>query len=232
VSRADAPPPRAVLLDALGTLIELHPPAPRLRAELARRYHVSLSEVDAERAIAAEISFYRHHLDEGRDEESLVQLRLRCAETLREAIPAAARRRLPGAEPLVDTLLASLHFDPYPDVRPALVDYRARGLRLVVVSNWDVSLHAVLRNLALRPLIDGVLTSAEAGARKPAPAIFEQGLRLAGVSAGEAVHVGDSLEEDVAGARAAGIEPVLVRRDGRPGPEGIRTITGLGQPIL
>jgi len=43
------------------------------------------------------------------------------------------------------------------------------------------------------------------------------------------VHVGDSLEEDVVGARAAGIEAVLLRRDGRPGPSGVRTIASLAE---
>ena len=57
--------------------------------------------------------------------------------------------------------------------------------------------------------------------------MFEQALRLAGAAAGEAVHVGDSVEEDVDGARAAGIDAVLVRRDGSPGPEGVRTIRAL-----
>ena len=95
-----------------------------------------------------------------------------------------------------------------------------------MVSNWDVSLHDVW-TLGLAPLLDGVVTSAEVGARKPDAAIFARALEIAGVRAEQAVHVGDSLEEDVAGARAAGIEPVLIRRDGSPGPPDTRTITNL-----
>ena len=101
--------------------------------------------------------------------------------------------------------------------------------RLVVVSNWDVSLHEVLARLELAPLLDGVVTSAEIGARKPAAAIFERALGAWAPGRADAIHVGDSVEEDVAGARAAGIEPVLVRRDGRPGPDGVRTITTLSE---
>jgi putative hydrolase of the HAD superfamily len=217
----------AILLDALGTLVELEPPAPRLRAELAERFGVEISETDAQRAIAAEISFYRAHLDEGRDEQSLAELRARCAGELREAMPEHARRRLPPSTELVETLLASLRFSLYPEVSAALADFHARGLRLVVVSNWDVSLHGVVRSLGLSPMLDGVLTSAESGSRKPSPQIFEAALQLAGVAAAGAIHVGDSVEEDVLGARAAGIEPVLVRRDGGPGPKGVRTISSL-----
>jgi HAD superfamily hydrolase (TIGR01509 family) len=66
-------------------------------------------------------------------------------------------------------------------------------------------------------LVDDVVTSAEAGAAKPDPAPFRAGLEAAGVSAAEAVHVGDSRENDVAGAAAAGIRALLVDRDGGRG---------------
>ncbi len=145
---------------------------------------------------------------------------------LREALPGEPKLEL---DPLVEALLASLHFTAFTDARPALGQARARGQRLVVVSNWDVSLHGVLRALELEPLLDGVVTSAGAGARKPAPAIFEHALALIGASPDEAIHVGDSLEEDVAGARAAGIRPVLIRRDGGAGVVGVRTISTLAE---
>ena len=217
--------PAAILLDALGTVVALEPPAPHLRVELWRRFGLEVSEGQAERAIAAEIAYYRAHLDEGRDQAGLEALRRRCAGVLLSELPGADL----DLDSLVDALLASLRFVAFPDVRPALVTARSRGQRLVVASNWDVSLHGVLRALKLEPLLDGLLTSAEVGARKPAPAIFEQALALAGVAPGEAVHVGDSLDEDVAGARAAGIEPVLIRRDGGPPVTEVRTISSLAE---
>ncbi len=220
--------PAAILLDALGTLVALEPPAPVLRAELLARFAFEVREEEAARAIAAEITFYRAHLDEGRDEPGLRELRRRSAEVLRSALPGDAADRL-ALDPLVDALVASLHFTPFPDVRPALEAARRRGQRLVVVSNWDVSLVGVLRALELEPLLDGIVTSAGAGARKPAPAIFEQALELAGVPAGDAIHVGDTLDEDVAGARAAGIEPVLIRRAAAPAVPGVRTISSLAE---
>jgi len=218
-------PPAVILLDALGTLVALEPPAPRLRIELAERFGLEVSEEQAARAIAAEIAYYRAHLDDGRDPEALRGLRRRCAGALRSALPAAGLEL--ELDPLVEALLASLHFTAFADARPALEAARTRGQRLVVVSNWDVSLHGVLRALELEPLLDGIVTSAGAGARKPARAIFEQALVLAGGRPGEAIHVGDSLDEDIAGARAAGIEPVLIRRDGGAGVAGVRTISTL-----
>ena len=218
---------RAVLLDALGTLLELEPPAPRLRTELVRRFGVEISETDAQRAIAAEIAYYRAHLDEGRHAVALAALRRRCAEALREGLPDDERIAAIDNEALTGALLASLRFQPFADVRPALAAARAAGRRLVVVSNWDVSLNEALDQLGLTRMLDGVVTSAAFGARKPSPAIFEYALGLAGVGASEAIHIGDSLAEDIAGARAAGIEAVLIKRDGDPGPPGVRTITTL-----
>jgi putative hydrolase of the HAD superfamily len=225
-----------VLLDALGTLLALEPPAPRLRAQLADRFGVELSLEAAQAAIAAEIGYYRAHLQDGRDGASLAALRLRCAQVLREALPGDARARLPDREPLVETLLASLHFDPFPDACSALPRLRDGGARLVVVSNWDVSLHEVLERVGIATSVDAIVTSAEAGARKPDPAIFARALELARAAAGEAIHVGDSPGEDVAGARAAGIEPVLIRRAGGTSttgapPAGVRTIASLDELV-
>jgi len=217
--------PTAILLDALGTLVALDPPAPRLRDELARRFGLEVSEREAAHAIAAEIAYYRAHLDDGRDEPGLQALRRRCAGVLREALPPAGLE----LEPLLDALLASLRFAAFADARPALEAARSRGQRLVVASNWDVSLHGVLRTLELEPLLDGIVTSAEVGSRKPAPAIFERALALVGARADEVIHVGDSLDEDVAGARAAGIDPVLVRRGPGPPVSGVLTISSLDE---
>jgi putative hydrolase of the HAD superfamily len=104
---------------------------------------------------------------------------------------------------------------------------RARGVRLVVVSNWDVSLHERLDELGLAPLLDGAVASAELGAAKPDPAIFHHALAIAGVPAGRAWHAGDSPEADVAGARAAGLVPVLVARHGEPAPPGVAVVRSL-----
>jgi putative hydrolase of the HAD superfamily len=216
-----------LLVDALGTLLALEDPAPRLQAELARRFGAQVSEVAARDAIAAEIAYYRSHFDEGRDPASLADLRGRCAEALRSVLPADGRLSGVGTAELTEALLASLHFSAFDDARPALELARARGQRVIVVSNWDVSLEEVLSRVGLAAHLNAVVTSASVGVRKPAVAIFERALALAGARAHEAVHVGDSVEDDVAGAQAAGIEPVLVRRDGGAGPPGVRTIATL-----
>ncbi|HZE06997.1 MAG TPA: HAD-IA family hydrolase [Solirubrobacteraceae bacterium] len=224
-----APPRRALLIDGLGTLVALQPPAPALARALIVRHGVEVSEAEAGRALAAEIAFYRAHMGAGRDADSLSALRHRCAEVLREALPSSERLSAVGPEAMTDTLLSALRFEPYPDVRPALIRARRRGAHVVVVSNWDVSLLEVLELAGLAPLLDGVVTSAAVGAAKPAPAVFEHGLALAGVPAAGALHVGDSLAEDVQGARECGIRAVLLARGEREAPAGVTVISGLHQ---
>lgn len=227
--RPTRPPRTALLLDALGTIVALAPPAPRLRAELAARFGLELTGEQAQRGLAAEISYYRAHLQDGRDAASLGALRHRCGEVLRDALPRSHRLAAIAPAELTEALLASLCFSPFPDALGALRAARARGERVVVLSNWDVSLRDVLGQFELSECLDGIVTSAEVGARKPAPAVFAAALALAGAEAGGATHVGDSLEEDVAGARATGIEAVLIRRSGEPGPTGVRTISNLAE---
>jgi putative hydrolase of the HAD superfamily len=215
---------RAVLLDALGTLVELRPPAPSLRAAIAARTGVDVGLEAAERGFAAEIAHYLANHMRGSDRESLELLRDECAEAMRVAI---GRPELDHAT-VRAAMLEALAFEPFADVEPALVALRGRGLRLVVVSNWDCSLAEWLDRAGIGGLVDATVSSAVVGAAKPAPAAFEAGLELAGCSAAEAVHVGDSVENDVAGARAAGLRAILVQRAGAA-PEGIETVRSLGE---
>ena len=109
-------------------------------------------------------------------------------------------------------MLDSIRFDAYPDAAPALRDLRARGIRLVVASNWDCSLPEVLEQAGLGALVDGVVSSAMVGAAKPDPALFEAALRVAGCAPDRTLHVGDSRSKDVAGAAGAGVAAVLLDR--------------------
>jgi putative hydrolase of the HAD superfamily len=215
---------RAVLLDALGTLVELQPPAPRLR-RLLRESGFEVTEEQAAAGFAAEIAYYlAHHLD-GSDRERLERLRDRCADEMLRALAvpgldhATARR----------AMLGSLEFTAYPDVLPALGELREHGIRLVIASNWDCSLPDWLRPTGILELVDGVVTSAEVGAGKPSPRVFQRALAMAGVDVREALHVGDKVDNDVEGAAAAGVRSVLLQRDGDapPGVESIRSLSEL-----
>jgi putative hydrolase of the HAD superfamily len=205
-----APALRAVLIDALGTLVALAPPGPMLVAALRERHGIELDQAQAERAFAREMAYYREHHHEARDERSLVELRRRCAQVLAGELPG--RVVALGEEGLVELLLAALHFSPQPDAERALQALQGSGLKVIAVSNWDCSLPAVLGRIGLGGSLDGVVTSGELGVRKPDPRIFAAALELVGAEASAAVHVGDSIANDVHGALAAGIAAVLLRR--------------------
>ena len=216
----------AVLLDALGTLVELETPWPHLERELAAR-GVVVDIEDARAAMLAEMAYYRAHHDEARDWAGLKDLRLRCAAVVQESLGTS----LPLAD-VQDALLAAVRFRAYPEVPAVLERLRAGGARLAVVSNWDVSLHDVLERTELRGRVDAVVISAEVGVAKPDPAIFRIALEQLGAKANDAVHVGDSVEHDIAGARAAGLEAVFVARNGAQAPDGVRVVTSLDGLLL
>jgi putative hydrolase of the HAD superfamily len=195
------PTTKAVFLDALGTMVELEPPWVGLRAALGN----GIPDQRLVAAVRAEMAYYKAHSDEGRDAESLADLRRRCAELLSREL---------GTEVSAEMLVDSIRFAAYPDAAPALRRLREAGLTLICVSNWDISLEQVLDRCGLAELLDGAVSSAAAGARKPDPAIFDSALELAGCEASEAIHVGDTREEDVEGAEAAGIRVLLLDRDG------------------
>ena len=96
------------------------------------------------------------------------------------------------------------------DVRPALAALRARGLRLVVVSNANGRLHHLFDRIGLLDAFDFVFDSHHEGVEKPDPRYFEIALARSGATAASTIHVGDLYHVDVVGARAAGITPVLL----------------------
>jgi putative hydrolase of the HAD superfamily len=217
---------RAVTIDALGTLVHMQPPGPRLRDRLLERAGVEVSEEQATAGFAAEISYYLDHHLEGGDPESLDALRDRCASVLRTAL---------GIEDVDlgvvrEAMLAALHFEAFDDAAPALSELRSRGLRVVAASNWDSSLPEVLERTGLAPLLDGVVSSAAAGAAKPNPAVFEAALEIAGSAPADTLHVGDRLDKDVHGALALGMQAALIARDGEQSAEaGVPVITTLAE---
>lgn len=81
---------------------------------------------------------------------------------------------------------------------------RAAGLRIGVLSNWDLRLRGLLAGLGVDGELDGVVVSAECGLEKPDPRIFQHAARVLGVEPAAMLHAGDDEHDDVDGARAAG----------------------------
>ena len=104
------------------------------------------------------------------------------------------------------------HFELYDDVLPVLDVLRRAGVRIGLVSNTSRDLDAFVRHFGIT--VDAWLSSGTHGKVKPSPLIFAAALDLLGVPASEAVMVGDSLQDDIEGARACGIRAILVDRAG------------------
>jgi putative hydrolase of the HAD superfamily len=109
------------------------------------------------------------------------------------------------------------------------------GKRLAVVSNWDSRLFHRVEGLGLNGYFEFVLASAVVGCSKPGRRIFDEALRRMGTGADRAVHVGDSLEDDIRGAAGAGIAGILVDRHHpmhggrREVPSGVKVIGHLDE---
>ncbi|MBI4115252.1 MAG: HAD-IA family hydrolase [Candidatus Omnitrophica bacterium] len=103
----------------------------------------------------------------------------------------------------------------FPDVLPSLKELKRKRKILGVVSNWDSRLFGICRDLGLNDYFDFVLASAVVGSAKPSPKIFQEALKHAQVEPGEALHVGDSIEDDILGAQKAGVHALFLDRKGR-----------------
>lgn len=175
----------AVTVDAYGTLLELRDPVSSLA-----RATPSFPREAIEQAFRAEVDYYKEHSLDARDEASLAELRAACARVFNQAL---------GSSLTPDEFMSALEFTWIGGAVEAVQLLRARGLVVAVVSNWDLSLHE-----RLAPLGIPVVTSADAGARKPDPAVFRLALERLEVRPERTLHVGDTAADDE-GAQAAGI---------------------------
>jgi HAD superfamily hydrolase (TIGR01509 family) len=96
----------------------------------------------------------------------------------------------------------------------AVLEYLKPRFNIALITNWDHApwIYRLLSEHEIGGYFDSVLVSDEVGASKPDPRIFRAALEGTGLEPHEVVHVGDS-PEDVKGAMAAGIQPILISRD-------------------
>ncbi len=124
----------------------------------------------------------------------------------------------------------------YPDVVPALAALKRQRLVVALITNFDQRVFSLVEALGLGDYIDSVTIPALAGAAKPDPAIFRYALDRHRLEAARAVQVGDSISDDVGGARAAGFKAVLLDRKGRlagrPVPAGTVVIRSLDELVV
>ena len=207
---------RAVLLDAVGTLLRPHEPVGETYARVAAAHGVRLPGWRLEdgfrriHAKAPPMVFPDAHPDAVPDLER-EWWRMRVRETFRATDQMA---RFADFDRFFHALFA--HFgtadawEALPGAATALSALRGEGRRLAVASNFDHRLPAILQALDLLPFFELVWGPREARAVKPEPAFFARLLARLEVHADEAVHVGDDPEDDVEGARRAGLRVVAI----------------------
>ncbi len=208
---------RAVLFDFYGTLVSAIDVGPTRAEVLAHRGYLLTEE-----ALQAyfEIIDALDNLDHREHSKSrghyLAWERWRLSEMVRQCGVSDG-----DIETLVDELYASsksLTLQPYDEVHEVLQTVRARGMSVAICSNWDWDLDLAVELVGLSDLVDVAVTSAQAGARKPHPRIFASTLGALGISAADALFVGDTWRADVEGPLAVGLRAVhLWRRERRLG---------------
>jgi putative hydrolase of the HAD superfamily len=202
-------PVRAIVFDVDFTLAR---PGPDLGPEgyerLGARYGLTLDPAryaDARRAALVDL---KRHPELDHDEEIWIRFTQRIIEGMGGAGDTyAAACEMEGA------WAHAHHFELYEDAIPTLEALRDRGLKLGLLSNSARDLDEFVGHHRLT--VDAVLTSRAHGKTKPHEAIFRRMLELLDVVAGDAVMVGDTIEDDVEGATAVGMRAVLVDREGR-----------------
>jgi HAD superfamily hydrolase (TIGR01509 family) len=154
----------------------------------------------------------RRHIKENieyRTHEGLADFKRRNAERTAGELGIEA-----PAEVLTEVADSRISFNPYPESVAVLRRLKALGLKLYVVSNWDILLAEVLGALGWMQYFDGIVASALLGIEKPDPRIFGEALRISGVRRERVIHVGNDPVADIHGAAVAGIDTVLVDREG------------------
>jgi FMN hydrolase / 5-amino-6-(5-phospho-D-ribitylamino)uracil phosphatase len=201
---------RAVLFDVDFTIAK---PGPLLGPEgyrdAGRRFGLELVPDRYAEARAAALLDLHHHPQLDHDEEVWI----RFTEDIVRGMGGEGAQCRAVAEAITDGWLHSENFELYEDVLPVLALLHENRIKIALVSNTSRDLDAFVRHHALD--VDAWISSSVHGKVKPSPTIFKAALELLEVEPEAAVMVGDSPDDDVAGAEAIGMRALLLDREGK-----------------
>ena len=204
---------RAVLLDAGATLIHPDPPVEAVYAREFAADGARFEEEDFRRALSR--AWEEVHSNPEKNRYGGV----RGESDFWRAFLNRVRSHLDGGvvtpsafEKLANHFRSAGAWAVYDDVVATLEELTRLGFTLGIVSNWDSYLPNLLASLGLHRFFPVVAVSAIEETGKPHPEIFRRACRRLDVRPAEALHVGDSVAEDLEGARAAGLSALLLDR--------------------
>jgi HAD superfamily hydrolase (TIGR01509 family) len=217
---------RAVLLDSGGVLIRPISgswfPPPAFELVLADR-GIAWDRTGLEAGLEAGMAHLDgvHHIPL-RDETDEAAVMTRYYEILLQAVGVEEAL----AADMVTVQRATLAVEPFAWTEPVLLALRARGCRVVIVSDAWPSLRSFYRRLRLDHLVDAMVISAEEGVTKPDPHMYVKALGLVGCSPDQAVFV-DDWPPNVVAATALGIRAFRLRPGGDEPSPGVDELTDL-----
>ena len=208
---------KAIFFDLYNTLMRFWPPLDEIQQASCRELGLTLRKTDIRRGYVVADEYF----NEANAQEPLA---LRTPEARAEFFAEYERRILLAAGVDVNlkladqvwqmAMLVQKDFELFEDVLPTLQRLKERDYVLGAVSNLRRDMDALMKQLKLEGVLDFCITSSEVGAEKPYAPIFQAALERAKVQASNAYHVGDQYKADVQGAKAVGITPVLLDREG------------------
>ena len=216
--------PTVIFLDAVGTLFGIRDSVGYLYSQLARQVGVEVSAIAVDQAFRKSFGASPPPTFTYLNANALLQQEYQWWKAIAASTFQQAGVLAQFAD--FDRFFEDLYHyfatpDPwvlYPEVLPTLQQCHNNAIQLGVLSNFDSRLHAVLQVLGLTEFFSSVTISTQVGAAKPDSGIFMAALQAHHCPAEAAWHVGDSYQEDYAGAQSAGLQGIWLKRPGETMP--------------
>jgi putative hydrolase of the HAD superfamily len=208
---------KAVFFDLYQTLVHYRPTQAELEAEALNSLGFKTPAAALELPIlTANEILYKEMAGRPLSKRSREEIAALYTEYQRTVLKEAG---IKAEEKVVLKLLAMMqqaHMDlvVYDDALPVLTDIKQRGLVTGLISNIEKNMNETIEKLGIASKLDIIVTSLDAGAAKPQPEIFRYALKKVRVQPSESIYVGDQYQVDMAGAKAAGMQGILLDRVG------------------